>query len=422
ELVYQRAFGFENTWTDREATTNTAYHVASVSKAFTASLAALLHDRGVIDLDQPLSKYLPSDVSISDTPKVGAQVTLRQLASHTSGLPRRVPGNVQSVEWRYELEPERLYDLLADVTLEFKPGTDERYSNLGFGLLGHALELAANKPLNQLLQELLCVPLKLEHTAYHVDEDLQFATGYTTSPQLPERHSYKKRMAGSGGLVTSAGDLATFLAAHIKPGVFSSNTLAQLHTTANLKDGSTTSAALGWRIDMTHPSGPIHSKNGGRKNCSAWIGFSPKHKIGVAVITNVGDPDVDLIGRWLLTRSVPGGDRPTAINRHAKAAPFSGIRWENNRPIVQVGNRWSPLVSIDEIPIERIMDFAEKEYRSAAHMRFGEDLPELLSKMGHDPSWEVTLGLKAKDGQVQLLKVRMTEANRDLVRDARLEK
>jgi D-alanyl-D-alanine-carboxypeptidase/D-alanyl-D-alanine-endopeptidase len=417
ETVYQGTFGYENTWANRKATTNTAYHVASVTKAFTASLAALLHDRGVIDLDQPVVKYLPAGVSISTQPERGATITLRQLASHTSGLPRGIPGPVQSVEGRYELEPERLYKHLAEITLQFDPGTDDLYSNLGFGLLGHALELAAGKPLNQLLQELLCDPLKLERTAIHVDDKLPVATGYTTPPQLPEGHSYRRRLAGSGGLVTSVGDLGKFLAAHMKPGLFTSEMLAQLHAETRLADGSEINRALGWSIDASNPAGRILSKNGGRGNCSAWIGFAPDHGVGVAVITNVGEPDVDPIGRWLLERSVPGGRKPATKYGYAKVAPYTGVRWENDRPIVRVRARWSPLVSIDGIPIDRIMEFAQREFGEKARKRFAEDLPELLSTMGHEPEWEVTLGLKTKDGQIEQLQIRMTEENRNLVRE-----
>lgn len=160
-----------------------------------------------------------------------------------------MPGKVQSAYWHYDLDPERFYALLPDVTLEAEPGTTARYSNLGFGLLGHALELAAKNPLNELFQEHICKPLGLAHTALHVDADLLVVTGYSTPPPLPERASYQHRLAGSGGLVTSAGDLAKFLAAHMKPGTFSSNTLATLHTPTKLKNGALTRRALGWSID-----------------------------------------------------------------------------------------------------------------------------------------------------------------------------
>ena len=311
KIVYQRAFGFEDIKASRKATPQTSYHVASVTKAFTASLAVMLHARGVVDLDQPVVKYLPADVSISTKPEVGATITLRQLASHTSGLPRGVPGAVQSVEGRYQLEPRRLYDHLARVKLESDPGTDELYSNLGFGLLGHALERAANKPFDRLLQEMVCDPLQLERTAIHVNDKLRVATGYSgSSRRREEEHSYRERFASSGGLITSTPDLAQFLAAQMKPGLFSSEMLVQLQTESKLSGGSKARTTLGWSVRLSETVGRILEKNGGRNNCSAWIGFSPDYRVGVAVLTNCGEPSVDPIGRWLLERSIPGGHKP----------------------------------------------------------------------------------------------------------------
>jgi CubicO group peptidase (beta-lactamase class C family) len=311
KITYRGAFGFADIKARTKATPQTSYHVASVTKAFTASLAVMLHARGVIDLDQPAVKYLPKDVSISTKPKLGATITLRQLASHTSGLPRGVPGAVQSVEGRYQLEPKRLYDHLADVKLEFDPGTSELYSNLGFGLLGHVLERAAGKPFDRLLQEMLCEPLQLERTAIQENDKLSVATGYSSdTPRRPREHSYRERFASSGGLIATAEDLAKFMAAQMQPGFFSSEMLAQLHTATRLSNGSMSRHTLGWTIRLNGTVGRILEKNGGRNNCTAWIGFSPDYRIGVAVVANCGGPDVDSIGRWLLERSVPGGHRP----------------------------------------------------------------------------------------------------------------
>lgn len=417
ELVYQGVFGHENLWAKRPATTNTAYHVASVTKTFTATLAVLLHDRGVIDLDQPIAKWLPDDVRISTTPDRGATITCRQLATHTSGLPRRVPGKVQSVEWRYQLEPRRLYDLLADVELKSDPGTAEAYSNLGFGLLGHVLELAAGKPLNELLQEHLCQPLGLRHTAIHVDPDLPIATGYTTPPRLPERHSYKQRLAGSGGLVSSASDLAKFIAANLQAGVFTSNQLSRLHTPARLQDGSATDHGLAWSVRRTQRAGVVISKSGGRGNASAWIGFAPRHGIGVVVLANIGDPEVEPIGRWLLERSVPADAPRDPRGEHPMIAPFTGVRWENDLPVVRVNEKWYGLTAINGIPIAEIMESAREQFGNRARKRLAEDLPRLMAGMGRPTRRDVTLGLRDADGTVTTRTVRMTEAKRQRVRD-----
>ena len=305
EIAHMKSYGFEDYKTSKIAGPKTVYHVASVTKAFTATVAMILHERGVINLDAPAAKYLPSGVAISATPERGAKITVRQLASHTSGLPRGVPGAVQSVEGRYALEPERLYAHLGKVKLESEPGTRELYSNLGFGLLGHVLERAAGKPYEQLVSELVCEPLQLERTAIDGSKKLEAATGYSSSrARTPEGQSYKERLAGSGGLAASVEDLAKFVGAQMKSGVFSSNALAQLHTPTKLADGSAARTALGWSIRTNKVVGRIVEKNGGRNNAGAWIGFAPEHGVGVVVATNCGDPSVDPIGRWLLERLV----------------------------------------------------------------------------------------------------------------------
>ena len=279
------------------------------------------------------------------------------------------------------------------------------------------MERAAGKPFDRLLQEMVCDPLHLERTAIQDNDKLRLATGYSSSnPRREVKHSHRERFASSGGLIASAEDLAKFLGAQMKPGLFSSEMLAQLHTPSKLSNGSTARTALGWTIRSSETVGRILEKNGGRNNCSAWIGFAPEHGVGVAVVANCGGPDVDPIGAWLLERSVPGGHKLVTKHGYAKVAPYTGVRWEKDRPIVRVGDRWSPLVSIDGIPIERIMEFAQREFAEKARMRLAEDLVEVLSKMGHDPEWTVTLGLKKKDGQVEHLQIRMTEDNRDLVR------
>ncbi|MCA9138813.1 MAG: beta-lactamase family protein [Planctomycetales bacterium] len=416
ETVYGRAFGFEDIATSKPATLQTQYHVASVTKVFTASLAVMLQKQGVIVLDDPVAKYLPGNVAISASPETGATITLRQLASHTSGLPRDVPGPVQSVDAWYELEPQRLYDLLASVKLESEPGEKERYSNLGFGLLGHALERAADKPLDRLVKEMICDPLQLDRTSIPIDDTIHPATGYDDSGRQREKKaSFRERLAGSGGLVTTAEDLAKFIAAQMQPGVFSSEMLQELHTRTSLLSETLADTSLGWSFKFNDRLGPYPEKNGGRSNCSAWIGFVPDHNVGVIVVTNCGGPKVDPIGRILLERSTPRADKPVTELGYAKVAPFTGVRWEGDRPIVRVSDQWSPLVSIDGIPIDRLMKFADDEFGSLARKRFAEDLVEVLSKYGHEPGWTVILVLEQANGIVEEKQVLMTKANRDQV-------
>ena len=417
EVVYQSTIGFENIESRKPATSTTPYHVASVTKVFTATVAALLHEKGMVDLDQAAITYLPANLNISTTPDVGARITLRQLASHTSGLPRRVPGQVQSVEGRYELEPQRLYDHLANVRLTSNPGDVREYSNLGFGLLGHVLERASGESLDELIQRMLCDPLRLESTGIQGEGELLAATGYGWRGERDgtENHSLQKRLAGSGGLVTSTDDLAKFLIAQMEPGVFSSEVLEQLHTETQLSGGSDSGTALGWRVRSVEEIGQILEKNGQRSNCSAWIGFSPEHKVAVAIITNCGGPRVDPMGRRLLTQSIPiSAKKPPTDSGYAKVSPFTDVRFERKHVFVTFDENDYQWLEIDGIKVEDLIASSKRQFGSKWQMRVAEDLVEVLSGMGREPGDTVRLRLRNLETERDIFieSAPMTEENR----------
>ncbi|MCC9603711.1 beta-lactamase family protein [Stieleria sp. JC731] len=423
QIVYQGAFGFEDVASRTKVTTETAYHVASVSKVFTTFVAMQLYARQVIDLDAPVSRYLPEGTSIGTDKALGETITLRQLASHTSGLPRGIPGPVQSIEGRYQLEPSLLYEQLAKVQLGFVPGTDEEYSNLGLGLLGHVLERATGKPLESLVSVYVCETLDLEHTCINPAERMRIATGYSSlSPRVAEGHSYRERLAGSGGIISTATDLAKFLAAQMELGALSIESLEQMHSPVKLSDGSYATTGLGWSIRSRDSIGAVIKKNGGRNNCKAWIGFSPEHRVGVAVLTNCGDPSVDPIGYWLLERSVAGVDakllrrEPVVDHQYAKVAAFTGLRWENGWTIVEVDGKWRRLVSINGTSIDRILAYCRRAFGEKAEKRFAEDIVEVMSRMGYEIGWEVSLELQSDIGEVERVKTRLTHEKRNALR------
>ncbi len=376
-----------------------------------------MHEQGVIDLDQQAVTYLPKGIQVSTTPEIGATITLRQLASHTSGFPKGVPGQVQSVEGRYELEPQRLYAHLANVDLVSDPGTTREYSNLGFGLLGHVLERAAGKPIDQLMRELICEPLQLANTAIQDDSEIQPATGYYRKSRggAETTHSLKERLAGSGGLVTSTEDLATFLIAQMKPGVFSSDVLQQLHTETQVSDGYGSGGALGWRVRTLEGVGPILEKNGGRNNCSAWIGYSVEHKVAVAIVANCGGPDVDPIGRTLLTNSIPMRlKNPLTERDHPKVSPFTEVVFEGDQVIATFEGNAYEWLEIDAVKVEDIVSASKRRFGPIWQQRVAEDLVEVLWVMGHQPGETVRLRLRdLKTNEERIIQsAPMTEENR----------
>jgi serine-type D-Ala-D-Ala carboxypeptidase/endopeptidase len=145
---------------------NTIFEIGSVTKVFTATLLAGMVEDGLLALDDSVQSYLPTGVEL---PVRGRPITLADLATHTAGLPRLPHGFLlPSVLHRRNpyawFTVEDLYAGLPATRLRRAPGDRPRYSNLGYGLLGHVLALRAGRDYEQLVQERICRPLELEDT------------------------------------------------------------------------------------------------------------------------------------------------------------------------------------------------------------------------------------------------------------------
>jgi len=192
----------------------TRFEIGSVTKVFTALLLADLALDGVLDLDDPLETHLPGFVA-----DPAGHVTLRSLATHTSGLPY-VPPSARWLFWL--LRPSNPYrglgrDWLARTARRTRlhdPGAF-RYSNLGYMLLGEAITAAAGKPWDQLLHERICTVLGM--TATSVTPDANTARGHNHL-DLPTSYWALTGLPGVGALYSNVEDLHQFLAAQCDPG------------------------------------------------------------------------------------------------------------------------------------------------------------------------------------------------------------
>ena len=131
---------------------NTIFEIGSISKVFTSLILADMIVKGEINLDDPIDKFLPENVKVPS--KNGKKITLLNLATHTSGLPRMhsllpdpKPGKT------YEYTKDGMYDFLSDFEITGEIGSQCEYSNTGGSLLGHVLSLHAGKSYEQTLKE-----------------------------------------------------------------------------------------------------------------------------------------------------------------------------------------------------------------------------------------------------------------------------
>ncbi len=183
------------------------YEIGSITKVFTAVLLAEMVERGEVALADPVAKYLPKTVKVPE--RGGRQITLLDLATHKSGLPR-LPGNLKpkDVANPYaDYTVEDLYSFLNGFALPREIGATYEYSNLGVGLLGHVLALRAGKEYEALLRERVLTPLGMEETGIKVKG--RMVAGHDEK-LLPVKNWDLPALAGAGALRSTVKDMVLF--------------------------------------------------------------------------------------------------------------------------------------------------------------------------------------------------------------------
>ncbi len=306
EILHASAFGWADRSNKRKATPKTLYQQASVSKLFTATLATILHQRGVVNLDRRVVEILPAEVTFTRTPEKASAITLRHLATHSSGLQRSVDLPVQSSDNSYaDFDRSLFYRCIGDSQLIFEPGTNRKYSNLGFGLLAHCLELSARLPFDHLLRKYVLKPAGLNSTFLLDQKNTQqiarLAARYDSNGRDRGKLTIRKRLVGSGGLVATPTDVAR-LGSFILRGragkessIPSDSPLARSVSYELKEKGPRVS--FGWDSGGTRIKKmeklEFPKKNGGRSGVSTYVLISPPEvpkPFAVAVSINL---DVD---------------------------------------------------------------------------------------------------------------------------------
>ncbi|HET6543159.1 MAG TPA: serine hydrolase [Chryseolinea sp.] len=168
KVIYKKGFGLADMEWNIPNQPDTKHRLGSITKQFTSMLIMQLVEQGKLKLDVPISTYLP------DYPrKNGNVITIHQLLTHSSGIPNMTsfPGFLKNVS-RNAYSPLQLVNMSADSTLQFKPGERFAYSNSGYLLLGYIIEKVTGRSYEQLLQENIFTPLKMNNTGYDHHETL----------------------------------------------------------------------------------------------------------------------------------------------------------------------------------------------------------------------------------------------------------
>jgi serine-type D-Ala-D-Ala carboxypeptidase/endopeptidase len=281
---------------------DTIFEIGSVTKVFTAMLLAALVEDGTVTLQDPVQEYLPAHVKL---PVRGRPITLADLATHTAGLPR-LPHRFILRSLRHRRNPyawftvDDLYAGLTDTRLRRAPGGAPRYSNLGYGLLGHVLAVRVGRSYEELIAERICRPLELTDTVMQVPEAARrrFAQGHNRRGQ-PVPHWDLPVLAGAGALRSTVDDLLVFLRVQLGEGEHALARAATLTQATRVRHRGM-AVGLGWtRGPLLSTDHELLFHNGGTGGFRSFVGIVPATHTAVAVLSNSAR-SVDALGFHIL--------------------------------------------------------------------------------------------------------------------------
>lgn len=298
QVLYVQGYG--DAGDGRPVTPQTQFLIASVSKSFTALAVMQLVEAGKIDLDAPVQHYLP-EFTLADS-AAASQITIRQLLNHTSGLSETTYADL--VQPQPETIAERATSLRnADPVAH--PGTEYHYFNPNYGVLARVVEVVSGQRFSEYLTEHIFQPLGMRHTVSAVT----FQEGKQQADNLSAGHLFafgitlpfsegNGYIGGSGGVITTAEDIAPYLIAQLNGGRYRDQQLAQPESIRLMQtppDGIQTNYAMGW-VASTMDGKPLVEHTGVFSIYTADVALLPEEQIGIALLYNISPLPTNAIG------------------------------------------------------------------------------------------------------------------------------
>ncbi|WP_027721167.1 serine hydrolase domain-containing protein [Maridesulfovibrio zosterae] len=312
-------YGYANYEKKEPMHKDTIFAIGSVTKCFVSSLLLVLEDKNLISLDDTIGNIFPKSINYRDDDV--KNITLRELALHTSGLPRE-PKNIDTVcaGTRYaftghniyeHLTSEYVYEYISNLKLNKNRLVTAQYSNLGFGILGYAISLKMNKNLSELLDQYIFKPLEMNDTTLKQPQNTdRLAKGYSgdfpifmARNKLLQNWIFTSMMVGTGGAYSTAPDLIKFFRAHLGLSGTPLDRIFKKSRQVYASDGEL-SYSLGWQVDsLKRYDTSIYYKYGLIAGFSCYVGMNIPSNSAVIVLKNNFNWE-DSIGHNLILRMV----------------------------------------------------------------------------------------------------------------------
>jgi CubicO group peptidase (beta-lactamase class C family) len=289
-VVWGGGFGATDRSGKTPVTADTRFSLQSVSKTYTATAFVMAVDRGWFGLDEPLKKAMPGfGLHCRSGGTEVDRITFRHLLCHWSGLCHEAPVGNNHGDWHCTFDEH--VRSISDTWLKCRVGERFRYSNLGFDLVGYALQVRAGKPFARLMREALFEPLGMTSSTFDQAEalgDPLRARGHLAGREVPP---LEVPMLAAGGMYSTARDMARFLSFHLAGGVGGGRRLIRDEALKAMsrpqfpRPGQEAGYGLGVNSRPYH-GGTLLFHGGGGYGYSTDQRWVPEYKVGVATLTN----------------------------------------------------------------------------------------------------------------------------------------
>lgn len=286
------AAGFGRTgWTKRRVTPETLFSIQSMSKTFTATAVMMAVQDGLVDLDTPITTYLP-EFTVNSRWEENPQekITLRHLLSHTSGLPHEAPvGN--NLDTRYDSFGQHVLSI-SDTWLRSRVGAKYNYSNLGIDLAGYILQVQSGMSFAEYMKQKVFNPLGMSTSSVDYDEVEQYADRALGHAPFIAAVPVAIPMVAAGGVYTSAAELSRFVQFHLNRGVLDGQRLLDARLIDTMYTSSEVAKGYGLGIGIGEKHGTYYlNHNGGGFGFLTTMTWYPEYGIGCIVLTNSASHD-----------------------------------------------------------------------------------------------------------------------------------
>ena len=275
-VAYAHGYGFADVGRRIPVTVDTRFEIGSITKQLTAACIMQQVRAGKLSLDDPIGKFVPEYAA-------ARAVTVRQMLSHTSGLPEYAFYGAHN--------PSTLPAILALVMkrpMMFKAGTHFSYSNTNYVLLGRILELTSGEPYEQYVREHIFAPAHMEQSGFTSDAATipDMAVGYQESGAVGPPMEGNGAVGAAGNVVSTVGDMVKWDQALGSGAIVTPADLALMQTPVRVNDGSTRPYGFGFGIDAVGGH-PVFSHNGGTDGFAATNAMFPRDGESIVVLENL---------------------------------------------------------------------------------------------------------------------------------------